>query len=182
LKLLFDLFPIMLFFAAYKLKGIFVATAVAIGACVLQILWSWFKKKKVDAMLWVSLAIVGVFGSATLLLHNEVFIKWKPTVLYAVLSGTLLLGRLVFKKNFLQKLLGSQVSMPAAVWEKLNISWGIFFALLSGLNIFIAYTFSTDIWVNFKLFGAMGLIFVFVVIQSFFLAPYMEKDGKQDPQ
>jgi intracellular septation protein len=179
MKLLFDLFPVILFFAAFKLKGIFVATAVAIVACVLQIGWMLVRRKKVEPMMWASLGIIVVFGGATLLLHNETYIKWKPTILYWLMGTILMAGQLFFRKNAMKAILGKQMSLPEKSWGIVNMSWGIFFALLGCVNLFVAYSFSTDTWVNFKLFGIMGCIFVFAIVQSLILGA-KEKKGKEE--
>jgi intracellular septation protein len=176
MKLLFDLFPVILFFAAFKIKGIFVATAVAIVACVLQIGWMLIRRKKVEPMMWASLGIVAVFGGATLILHNETYIKWKPSILYFLMGSIIVAGQLFFKKNPMKAILGKQMTLPDKSWGVVNMSWGIFFAVLAFVNLFVAYTFSTDTWVNFKLFGIMGCIFVFAIVQSLILGAKEKKE------
>lgn len=175
MKFLFDLFPVILFFAAFKLWGIFPATAVAIAATVVQIGWVWLRHRKVDPMQWISLAIISVFGGATLLLHNETFIKWKPTVLYWLFAVTLTLSALLWRKNLIRAMLGKQVSMPDGAWGKLNAAWAAFFAVMGVVNLYVAYQFSTDTWVNFKLFGSMGLMLVFILAQSVWLSRHMQE-------
>ena len=177
MKFLFDLFPIILFFVAYKFAGIFAATAVAIAATVGQIGWVWFRHRKVDTMLWVSLVIVTVFGGATLLFQNPTFIKWKPTVLYWFFAGALLFSAVVLKKNLIRKMLEAQMKLPEPVWGTLNLVWAGFFGLMGVLNLFIAYNFSEDTWVNFKLFGGMGLMIVFVLAQGMLLSRYIEEES-----
>ena len=177
MKFLFDLFPIILFFVAYKFAGIFAATAVAIAATVGQIGWMWFRHRKVDTMLWVSLAIVTVFGGATLFFQNPTFIKWKPTVLYWFFAGALLFSAVVLKKNLIRKMLEAQMKLPEPVWSTLNFAWAGFFGLMGVLNLFIAYNFSEDTWVNFKLFGGMGLMIVFVLAQGMLLSRYIEEES-----
>lgn len=178
MKFLFEMFPIILFFTAFKFKGIYVATSVAIAASILQITFAYFKNKKVEKPMIISLAVIVIFGGATLLFHNETFIKWKPTVLYWIFAGTLLIGRYGFNKNFIQSMLQKQIDVPVQVWEKLNLSWALFFAIVGCVNIYVARHFSTDVWVNFKLFGILGLMLVFVIIQSIILAPHM-KDAEE---
>ena len=158
MKFLFDLFPIILFFAAYKFAGIFAATAVAIAATVGQIAWVWFRHRKVDTMLWVSLAIVTIFGGATLLFHNPTFIKWKPTVLYWFFATALLVSAYGLRKNLIRTMLEAQMKLPEPLWSPLNLAWAGFFAAMGGLNLLVAYNFSEDAWVNFKLFGGIGLM------------------------
>ncbi|MBL0284244.1 MAG: septation protein A [Zoogloea sp.] len=177
MKFLFDLFPIILFFVAYKFAGIFAATAVAIAATVGQIGWVWFRHRKVDTMLWVSLVIVTVFGGATLLFQNPTFIKWKPTVLYWFFAGALIFSAVVLKKNLIRKMLEAQMKLPEPIWGTLNLVWAGFFGLMGVLNLFIAYNFSEDTWVNFKLFGGMGLMIVFVLAQGMLLSRYIEEES-----
>src|SRR5690349_3916146 len=175
MKYLFDLLPVVLFFVAFKLSDIYVATAVAIVASFAQIGWLKWRRRKVDKMMWVTLAIIGVLGGATLLLHDETFIKWKPTVLYWAFGLVLATADLLFRKNLIRSALGEQVSLPERVWSKLNWSWVAFFVFMGGANLYVALNFSTETWVNFKLFGGMGLMLVFVVVQALFLARYVEE-------
>jgi len=176
MKFLFDLFPIILFFVAFKLWGIFTATAVAIGATLVQIAWVALRHRKVDPMLWLSLVIVTVFGGATLVLHNETFIKWKPTVLYWAFSVILVGSQIGFGKNLIEAMMGKQITLPHKIWTQLNFVWAIFFVLLGILNLFVAFHFTTDAWVDFKLFGATGLLVVFVVAQSLWLSRYIKEE------
>jgi intracellular septation protein len=178
MKLLLDFFPIVLFFVAFKLWGIYVATAVAIAATVAQIGWFKFSTGKVEPMQWLSLGIIVVFGGATILAHDETFIKWKPTVLYWLMGGSLASGLLFFRKNLLKSLMGSQLELPDAAWRTMNWSWVAFFAVMGVLNLWVAFSFDTDTWVNFKLFGGLGLMALFVVAQALYLSRYM-KDAKE---
>ena len=178
MKLLLDFFPIVLFFAAFKVWGIYVATAVAIVATIAQIGWLRYSTGKVEPMQWLSLGIIVLFGGATILAHDETFIKWKPTVLYWMMGGALAGGLLFFRKNLLKSLMGSQLELPDAAWRAMNWSWVGFFALMGVLNLWVAFNFDTDTWVNFKLFGGLGLMALFVVGQAFYLGRYM-KDPKE---
>ena len=178
MKFLFDLFPIILFFIAYKFAGIFVATAVAIAATVGQIGWVWFRHRKVDTMLWVSLVIVTVFGGATLFFQNPTFIKWKPTVLYWFFACSLLFSAQVLGKNLIRTLLEAQMKLPEPLWGKLNLAWAAFFSVMGVINLFVAFNFSEDAWVNFKLFGGMGLMLLFVLAQGMLLSRYIEEEPK----
>ncbi|WP_415033526.1 septation protein A [Azonexus sp.] len=205
MKLLFDLFPVILFFASFKYAGtrpdeaaawvggllggsavepaqapILLATIVVIAATLGQIAWVHFRHGKVDKMLWVSLALVVVFGGMTLIFQNEAFIKWKPTLLYWVFAGSLGFAAVVLKKNVMQNMLGEQLKLPDAVWQRVNFSWLLFFLVMGALNLLVAFNFSTDIWVDFKLFGGMGLMLVFVIGQGLFLSKYME-NAEQNP-
>jgi intracellular septation protein len=174
MKFLFDLFPVVLFFVAFKLADIYVATATAIAATVLQVAWLKLRGKRVDNMLWASLAIIGVFGGATLLLQDETFIKWKPTVLYWLFGATLAVAALI-GRNLVRALLSEQVQLPDPVWARLNWSWVGFFAFMGALNLYVAYNYSTDLWVNFKLFGGMGLMLLFVVAQALVMSRYADQ-------
>jgi len=172
LKLLFDLFPVILFFVAFKFQGIYVATAVAIAASVAQVGWVLLKGRKVSNMQWMSLVIIVLFGGATLFLRDETFIKWKPTVLYW-LAGLVFLGGLAFRTNLVKAVMSEGISMPESAWTKLCVAWGLFFLAKGTLNLWVAYNFDTDTWVNFKLFGGMGLMLLFVVAQAFWIAKYL---------
>ncbi|MDO8264043.1 MAG: septation protein A [Gallionella sp.] len=175
MKLLFDLFPVILFFVAFKLQGIYVATAVAIAATVAQIIWTKFRHGKVDTMLWVSFAIITVFGGATLLLHDETFIKWKPTVLYWLFSAILLVSNVMFNKNLMRALLQEKIALPLHIWHRLNLSWSLFFAVLGFINLYVAFNYSTDGWVNFKLFGFTGMMLIFILAQGAWLSKYVDE-------
>jgi intracellular septation protein len=176
MKLLLDFFPIILFFVAFKFAGIYVATAVAIVATVAQIAWLRYSTGKVEPMQWVSLGVIVLFGGATIIAHNETFIKWKPTVLYWLMGGALFVGQVFFKKNFLKSLMGSQLQLPDAAWRVTAWSWTAFFAIMGLVNLWVAYNFDTDTWVNFKLFGGMGLMLLFVLAQALYLGRYMKTE------
>ena len=178
MKLLLDFFPILLFFAAFKLWGIYVATGVAIAATVAQIAWLKVSTGKVEPMQWLSLGIIVVFGGATILAHDETFIKWKPTVLYWLMGGVLAAGLLVFRKNLLKSLMGAQLDLPEPAWRAMSWSWIAFFAVMGVLNLWVAFNFDTNTWVNFKLFGGLGLMALFVVAQALYLGRYV-KDAKE---
>ncbi|WP_174874080.1 septation protein A [Vogesella oryzae] len=175
MKFLTDLFPVILFFAAYWLtRDMFLATAIAIGATVVIVALTWLRFRKVDTMQWVSLALIVVMGGATLLLHDKHFIMWKPTVLYWLMGGGLLVGQLTGRIG-MRSLMGSQMTLPDSTWKKLNIAWSVFFLLLGAVNLVVAYNFSEEVWVNFKLFGGFGLMIVFVIAQSLYLSKYIEE-------
>ena len=175
MKFLFDIFPVVLFFVAFKLYDIYVATAVAIAATVVQIAWVWLRHRKVEKMLWVSFGVIAVFGGATLVLQDETFIKWKPTVLYWLFAGALAIAELGFRKNLIRAMMESQIALPEPVWRRLLASWIGFFAVMGAINLAVAFNFSTETWVNFKLFGGIGLMLVFVVLQALMLARYAEQ-------
>ena len=181
MKLLIDFFPIAMFFAVFKLWGIYPATAVAIVATIVQIAYLRFKLGKVEPMQWVSLGVIVLFGGATLLAQDENFIKWKPTVLYWLMGAALLVGQLLLRKNLIKSLMGGQVQLPDHAWNTLNWAWSGFFAAMGGLNLWIAYHFDTDTWVNFKMFGGLGLMLLFILVQAVYMSRFMQ-EKPQDPQ
>jgi len=183
MKLLLDFFPVILFFVAFKVAGIYWATGVAIVATVLQIGWLRFRQGRTEPMQWLNLGVIVLFGGATLLSHSETFIKWKPTVLYWLMGGALLVGQLVLRKNLLKSLMGNQMSLPEAAWRAMNWSWTAFFAVMGVLNLWVAYHFDTDSWVNFKLFGGIGLMLLFVLGQALYLGRYLKtEEPEQHPK
>jgi intracellular septation protein len=181
MKLLVDFFPIILFFVAFKLAGIYVATGVAIVATIAQIAWLRWRTGKVEPMQWVSLGVIVLFGGATIVAHNDTFIKWKPTVLYWLMAGALLAGQLFFRKNLLKSLMGAQLQLPDAVWRVVNWNWIGFFAVMGVVNLWVAYNFDTDTWVNFKLFGGIGLMVLFILGQAVYLGRYMKAEEAPKP-
>jgi len=177
MKFLFDLFPVILFFVAFKLQGIYVATGAAIAATFVQVGWLWLRGKHIDGMLWASLAIIVVFGGATLLLHDDVFIRWKPTVLYWIFALVLVISERFFGRNLIRAMMRAQLDLPAPAWTKLNWSWAGFFAAMGALNLYVAFNFTRDQWVDFKLFGVSGLMLLFILAQALFLARHVEDAG-----
>jgi intracellular septation protein len=214
MKLLFDMFPVVLFFLAYTVgkrapeathalvtgllgavgagaevqleqAPILLATAVAIVATVGQVSWLLARGRKVDRMLWISLVIIVVMGGATLWLRDATFIKWKPTVLYWAFAAVLLGAEFLFARNLIRAMMEKQLTLPDAVWARLNLSWAAFFVLMGAINLFVAFRFSESTWVNFKLFGGIGLMVLFVLVQGMYLSRYVQaaeaaeaKDGE----
>jgi len=174
MKLLSDFFPVLLFFAAYKLYDIYVATAVLIVASLGQTLWHRLRYGRFENNHLITLAIVSLFGGATLLLHDELFIKWKPTVINWLFAALFLGSRWIGGKSLLERMLGDNIELPASVWARLNLAWVGFFVVMGGINLFVAFHFDTDTWVNFKLFGMMGLTFAFIIGQSLYLARHLD--------
>ncbi|MEW5756695.1 MAG: septation protein A [Pseudomonadota bacterium] len=172
MKILSDFFPIILFFIAYKFYGIYTATVVAIVATVVQVAVLWLIHRRVEKMHLISLAIIVVFGGATLLLHDETYIKWKPTVVNWLFAAVFLGSQFIGGKSIIERMLGHAIALPAAVWRNLNLAWVGFFVATGALNLYVAYHFDTDTWVDFKLFGILGLTLVFVIAQGLFLSRY----------
>jgi intracellular septation protein len=179
MKFLFDLFPIILFFIAYKMYDIYVATAVAIGAAMLQTGLFWLKHRKFEKMHVITLGILIVFGGLTLVLHDPVFIKWKPTVVNWLFGVVFLASSFIGKATLVERMMGHAIQAPAPVWARLNVAWVMFFLFMGLINLYVAFNFSEDTWVNFKLFGMMGLTLLFVFAQAFYLGRYMESTEEE---
>lgn len=176
MKFLFDLFPVILFFIAFKFFGIFTATAVAIIATIAQIIYCKIRHGVVDKMLLVSGVIITIFGGATLLLKDPTFIQWKPTILYWLFAASLVGAQFIFKKNPIRALMEKQINLPNDVWSKLNLAWAALFVALGFLNLYVAFNYSQDTWVNFKLFGITGIMFVFIILQTLVLSKYLTNE------
>lgn len=174
-KVLFDLFPLVLFFIAFKTFDIYTATAVAMAAAVVQIIWLKLRQKTIEATHWINLSVIVVFGSATLFFQNDAFIKWKPTVLYWLFSAVLLGSNLFLGRNLMRKLMGAQLVLPEPVWNKLNYLWASFFLFSGAVNLFVAFSgyFTESQWVSFKVFGSLVLLILFVIAQSLWLGKYL---------
>ena len=179
MKFLFDLFPVILFFAAFKFYGIFTATAVAIIATLAQIIYCKIRHGVVEKMLLASGVIITVFGGATLIFKDPTFIEWKPSILYWLFALTLILGQFLFKKNPIRSMMEKQISLPDHIWSKLNMAWAILFIGLGVLNLYVAFNYSQDTWVNFKLFGVTGIMFVFIILQTLALSKYLPKESSE---
>lgn len=206
MKLLFDFLPIILFFGTFKyaesekvwaadfatrhlgfmVSGgrvsvaeapVLLATVVVIAATLAQVVWLKLRRRKVDAMLWVSLALVVVLGGLTIWFHSETFIKWKPSALYWAMGLAFWLSPLLFNRNLLKVLLGEQLDLPAKVWHRLNFAWIAFFGIMGLLNVWVAYSFSTAAWVNFKLFGGIGLMLLFMLAQGLWISRYLKPEA-----
>jgi intracellular septation protein len=177
MKFLLDFFPILLFFLAYQAWDIYVATAVAIAAAALQVGWQRLRHGRVEKMQAITLALLVVFGALTLLLRDPVFIMWKPTVVNWLFAVAFLVTTYVGERSLLQRMMGHAVSLPDAIWRRLNWAWVGFFTAAGVLNLIVAYNFSEDTWVKFKLFGLMGLTLLFVLAQAPYLAKHMEPEA-----
>lgn len=181
MKLLFDFFPIILFFIGYKIVGIYFATGVAIAASFLQLLLYRIKYKKFDKIQVASFLMVLVLGSLTLTLQNPWFIKWKPTVIYWLFASILFVSAFIGQKPAIQRVFEQSVPLKGNIWRRLNMVWVLFFLLMGIANLFVAYQYSTNTWVNFKLFGGIGITFLFVFAQGLFLAKHIEDSPIRSP-
>lgn len=181
MKLLFDFFPIILFFITFKSfddqqQGILYATAVVIVATIVQVAVTWFAKRKIEKMHLVTLVLVVILGGVTLALKDEIFIKWKPTVVNWLFGLAFLATQLVGKKTLVERVMGANVTLPSAVWRRLSMSWVCFFLVAGALNLYVVYNFDTGTWVNFKLFGLLGLTLVFVLGQAVYMMRHVPEE------
>jgi intracellular septation protein len=176
MKLLFDFFPLILMFAAYKMFDIYVATSVAIVATIAQVVYLKARGKKVEPMMWVGLGIIVMAGGATIIFKDEMFIKLKPTVLFLVMAIAIGVAQFGFGKNPISVIFNNQIQAPMHVWKKLALAWIVFLIFVAVLNLYFAYYQSTDTWFLFKTVGDMGLFLIFIVAQIIWLYPYMPKD------
>ncbi len=207
MKLLFDFFPILLFFAVYKFytdipaqailaingiaylsltpgeptDAIYLATAVAILASFVQVTLFWIKHRRLEKMHIISLLVITLFGGATLALQDPLFIKWKPTILNWLFAAVFLASQFIGKKNLTQRMMDHAISVPQPIWQRVNLAWSVFFLFAGLANLYVAYAFSEEAWVDFKLFGLMGLTLAFVVAQAFYLARFLQQDEAQQP-
>jgi intracellular septation protein len=180
MKLLFDFFPILLFFITYKVFDIYTATAVAIVASIIQVMVAWLKTRKFETMHLMTLVIIVVFGGLTLYLQDEQFIKWKPTVVNWLFGFVFLSSQWLGDKTMMERMMGGNLTLPSTIWRTLNLGWTLFFFLIGGVNYYVMSFFNTDTWVNFKLFGMLGLTFLFVLLQSFYLSRHLPESSAEE--
>jgi len=186
MKFLFDFFPLILFFSAAKLYDIYIATGVAIAASTIQVMWYYYRQKRFETMHMVTLGVLIVFGGMTILFHDDTFIKWKPTIVNWIFALILIGSHWIGSKTVIEHLLSKQIELPYHVWDRLNISWSIFFLIMGALNLYVAFYYRldldeqtrTDYWINFKVFGITGLTFIFVIIQALYMAKHMPENKK----
>jgi intracellular septation protein len=176
MKVLLDFLPAIAFFVGFKLGDIYLATKIGIGVTVALVLYLKVSRQKITPLLWLSLIVIVVFGSLTIALHDENFIKWKPTVLYTLSATALMIGLYAFKKNLLQWLLGAQLQLPRFVWDRLAQMWSALFLLLAAANAFIALNYSTETWVTWRTFGITGALLVFTVVVAVYISRHMKAE------
>ena len=173
-KLLFDFFPIIIFFVIYKMYDIYMATVALIIATAIQLTYEVIRYKKVSMMHVITFVLVLILGGATVYFHDEALIKWKVTIVNWLFGVIFLFSTYLMQKPIIQRLMEENIELPQKIWKRLNNIWGVFFLILGAINLFVAYTFSTDIWVDFKLFGMLGITLVFVIAQGVFLSKHIE--------
>lgn len=180
MKLLVDFLPIVIFFVVYKLTDdLIIATAVLIPATMLQMAYTWWATKKIEKMQLTTLVLVVVLGGLTIALQDGQFIKWKPTIVNWLFGLVFLGSQFIGKKPVVQRLMEKSVDLPAAVWRQLNVAWAVFFAAMGAINLYVAFNFSEQAWVDFKLFGMLGLTFVFIIGQGIYMSKYMPKESEK---
>lgn len=177
MKALYDFIPIIIFFGVYKTVDIYAATAAAIVASLVQVAYSRIKNGHFENSQLIALGSIGILGGATLLLKDEIFIKWKPTVAYWILAVVFLGSRFIGKKTILQRMADSSIELPKKVWQQLNYSWVLFFMMMGLTNLYVIYHFDTDTWVNFKFFGTLALTLLFIVLQGLVMSKYLKVDN-----
>lgn len=179
MKQLLDFLPLVVFFVFYKLYDIYYAAGALIVATALALIFTWIKYRKVEKMTLITFAMVAIFGTLTLVFHNDECIKWKVTVIYVLFSGALLVSQLILKKPLIQRMLGKELTLPDHVWNKLNISWAIFFLLCGLANIYVAFWLPQEVWVNFKVFGLTVLTLVFTLLSGVYIYRHMPDEEKK---
>jgi len=182
MKMFFDFLPVLLFFIVYKMYDIYTATAVLIAASAIQTVGHRLIKGSFEKTHVITLALVALFGGLTLALQDETFIKWKPTAINWLFAIVFIGSQFVGKKTIIERMMGSNLTLPSFIWVKLNLAWALFFIFLGAVNLYVAFSFDTDTWVNFKLFGLMGLTFLFIIAQSLFLVPYLKESSTGDQE
>jgi intracellular septation protein len=175
MKLLLDFLPIIIFFGVYKYTGdIIMATAILIPATLIQLLYTWIKEHKIEKMQLVTLALVVIMGGATVIFQDKTFIQWKPTVVNWLFGLTFLGSQFIGPKTIIERIMAANIELPSNAWRTLNIAWVFFFLSMGIINLFVAYNFSEETWVNFKLFGMLGLTVIFIVIQGLYMSKYIK--------
>ena len=172
MKPFLEFFPIILFFVAYKLYDIYIATAVVIVATLVQVSTYWLMYRKVETMQWITLGLILVMGGATLYLQDEQFIKWKLSIIEWMFGGAFLASQFFGPKTFIERMMGANLELPTPIWKRLNLSWALFFTSIGFLNLYVMHEYNTDDWVSFKTFVVPGLMLVFIVVQMLFLYKY----------
>jgi len=181
MKLLFDFFPVLLFFIVFKFSPVEAeamknATAVLIVATIIQVTAYWLKNRKVNKMHILTLALVLIFGGATIYFDNTLFLIWKVSVAQWLFASVFLGSQYIGEKSIIKRMMGQAMSLPENIWVQLNFAWVIFFIFLGFINLYVGFSFDTDTWVNFKLFGVFGLMFTFILVQTLYLSKYIKED------
>ncbi|CAI2492280.1 septation protein A [Serratia liquefaciens] len=179
MKQFLDFLPLIVFFAFYKLYDIYVASGALIVATALALVFTWFKYRKIEKMTLITFLMVLVFGTLTLVFHNDLFIKWKVTIIYTLFALALLISQLVLKKPLVQRMLGKELTLPDKVWNNLNLAWAMFFLVCGLANIYVAFWLPQSVWVNFKVFGLTALTLVFTLLSGVYIYRHMPEEQKK---
>lgn len=179
MKQFLDFLPLIVFFAFYKLYDIYVASGALIVATALALVFTWLKYRKVEKMTLITFAMVAVFGTLTLVFHNDLFIKWKVTAIYTLFALALLISQLILKKPLIQRMLGKELTLPDKVWNNLNFAWALFFLACGLANIYVAFWLPQSVWVNFKVFGLTALTLVFTLLSGVYIYRHMPEEQKK---
>lgn len=179
MKQLLDFLPLVVFFIFYKLYDIYYASGALIAATALALIITWLKYRKVEKMTLITFAMVTVFGTLTLVFHNDLFIKWKVTVIYTLFALTLLISQLIMKKPLIQSMLGKELTLPDNVWSNLNIAWALFFLICGLANIYVAFWLPQSVWVNFKVFGLTALTLIFTLLSGIYIYHHLSEEQKK---
>lgn len=182
MKQLLDFLPLVVFFVVYKLYDIYIASGALIAATALALVVTWFAYRKIEKMTLVTFVMVAIFGTLTLVFHNDQFIKWKVTIIYALFAIALLVSQFIMKKTLIQKMLGKELTLPETVWEKLNLSWALFFLVCGLLNIYIAFWMPQSVWVNFKVFGLTGFTLLFTLLCGIYIYRHLPGDEEKSEE
>jgi len=182
MQIFLEYFPLFIFFIVNSIAGIYWATGSLIAAAFIQILYFKIKKEKIPAKQWIIFGLIVVFGGLTIYLQNDAFLKWKVTIINAFFAGALLISNSFFKKNIIKEFLGESLTLPEKIWSRLNVAWAMFFLFCAGLNYYVAFSYDLDTWVNFKVFGLTGLMFVFSITSILMLYKYLpvEEDSENN--
>jgi intracellular septation protein len=173
MKQLFEFLPVLLFFAAFKLYDIYVATMVMMGATLIQVALDLILHRKVETMRWITLALVVVMGGATLYLHDVKYIKWKLSIIEWAFGVAFLGSQFIGEKPFVQRMMSGSLTLPPEIWKRLNLLWAGFFTSVGFVNLYVMYHYNDDQWVTFKTFGVPALMLIFIVLQMVFLYKYV---------
>lgn len=179
MKQFLDFLPLIVFFAFYKLYDIYVASGALIVATALALVFTWFKYRKIEKMTLITFLMVLVFGTLTLVFHNDLFIKWKVTIIYTLFALALLISQLVLKKPLVQRMLGKELTLPDKIWNNLNLAWAVFFLVCGLASIYVAFWLPQSVWVNFKVFGLTALTLVFTLLSGIYIYRHMPEEQKK---
>ena len=181
MKQILDFIPLIVFFALYKMYDIYVATGALIAATAIQIVLTFVLYKKVEKMQLITFAMVAIFGGMTIFLHDENFIKWKVTIVYVIFAVGLAVSH-AMGKSAIKGMLGKEITLPDAVWTRINWAWVGFFSFCAGLNVYVAFELPLDVWVNFKVFGLLIATFAYMVATGFYIYKHMPKEQKEQKE